>query len=435
MSEQNVDAIIEQLCDKTELGELYSEEPENADKPWELIPQQNDSFSLPESLRIILANMLYIPKKDMPQKALNKSKRLACFKNPAFYKAQAMRMSTYGKPRIISLAEENENYIMLPRGCAESLKALLAEHGCELIIGDKRISGRTIDVAFNGELRSDQQDAVTTLLQYDNGILAATTAFGKTVAAIGLIAERKINTLILVHTQALLQQWKKALEQFLIIHEELPEQPKKRGRKKQLSLIGQLGGTKNTLSGIVDIAIMQSLISDQEVQPLINDYGMIIVDECHHISAESFERVLKAAYAKYIYGLTATPKRSDGHQPIIFMQCGAIRYSADAKDCADKHGFAHILVPRFTKFRMDISDEKPTITDIYKCLTESEYRNSLIVNDVKFAIQSGRTPIIISERMSHICILAEKLADAADHVIVLSGQGTAKSKREQLELV
>ena len=434
MNESDIDAAIEALCHQSELGELYQEKPERTDEPWKLLPQE-ETYSLPENLRIVIANMLYIPKSGLPQNVMNKMKRFACFRNPDFYKAQAMRMPTYGKPRIINLSVEDENYLMLPRGCQENLTTFLSEHGCKLTVDDQRVSGRTIDVQFRGELRPDQHAAVQTLLQFDNGVLAATTAFGKTVAAIGLIAERKVNTLILVHTQAQLQQWKKALEQFLIINEQLPEQPVQRGRKKQLSLIGQLGGMKNTLSGIVDIAIMQSLITDHEVKTLVNDYGMIIVDECHHVSAESFECVLKAAHAKNVYGLTATPKRSDGHQPIIFMQCGPIRYSADAKDYAAKHGFSHILVPRFTKFRTDISDNKPTITEVYKKITESDYRNQLIVHDVRLAVQSGRTPIVISERMTHIRKLAELLNGAADHVIVLSGQGTAKAKREQLELV
>ena len=435
MTETDVDSAITVLCDQTELGELYTDDTENADKPWELLPQQAKEYAFPADLQIILANMLYIPKAGLPQKTMNKLKRLACFKNPDFYKAQGMRMSTYGKPRIISLASEDEHYLMLPRGCRENLESFLTEQGCKYTIKDERIIGREINVEFNGKLRHDQQDAVETFLQYDTGVLAAATAFGKTVAAIGLIAERRVNTLILVHTQALLQQWKKALEQFLIVNEALPEQPVKHGRRKKLSCIGQLGGSKNTLSGIVDIAIMQSLITDHEVKQLVNDYGMIIVDECHHVSAESFECVLKEAHAKYVYGLTATPKRSDGHQPIIFMQCGVIRYSADAKEYAAKHNFSHILVPRFTKFRMDISDDKPTITDIYKRLTESEYRNALIAKDVRVTVQSGRTPIIISERMTHIRLLAEMLSDAADHVIVLSGQGTAKAKRALLELV
>lgn len=344
-------------------------------------------------------------------------------------------MSTYDKLRIINLADENEKYIMLPRGCREALEKLLAEHNCEPTIRDERFVGRQINVSFNGELRPDQHEAVDKLNACDNGVLAATTAFGKTVTAIGLIAERKVNTLILVHTQALLQQWKKSLEQFLTINETLPEQPAGRGRKKKPSLIGQLGGSKNTLSGIVDIAITQSLISDGEVKPLVNDYGMVIVDECHHVSAVSFWKVLREAHAKYIYGLTATPKRSDGHQPMIFMQCGAIRYAADAKDYAERHSFEHILMPRFTKFRAEISDEKPTITDIYRQLSESRYRNELIANDVRSAVESGRTPIVISERMSHIEMLAEMLSGTADNVIILSGKGMAKEKKELLERV
>lgn len=230
-----------------------------------------------------------------------------------------------------------------------------------------------------------------------------------------------------------MQQWKKALEQFLIINETLPEPLQKRGRKKQISVIGQLGGSKNTLNGIVDIAVIQSLYNGGDVKSIINDYGMIIADECHHISAFSFESVLRSAKARYVYGLTATPKRSDGHQPIIFMQCDPIRYSADAKTYADKHSFAHILMPRFTKFQCVETDKKLTITEVYKELTESEYRNKLIANDVKIAVKSGRTPIIISERMSHIRTLSQMLAGSADNIIILSGQGSAKTKNELIE--
>lgn len=379
--------------------------------------------------------MLYIPKEDISQNGLNRIKRLAGFKNPEFYKAQAMRMSTYDKPRIISLSDSNDEYIMLPRGCKESLDTLLYEYNCTAVYEDKTVAGRTINAEFNGELHSDQKDAVDSLMKYENGVISATTAFGKTVTAIELIAERKVNTLILVHTQALLQQWKKSLEEFLIINETLPDLPIKQGRRKQISAIGQLGGSKNTLSGIVDIAVMQSLYNDGKVKPIINDYGMIIVDECHHISAVSFEVTLREAHAKYIYGLTATPKRSDGHQPIIFMQCGPIRYSADARSYAEKHSFTHTLIPRFTKFRCDISDKKSTITDIYKQLLESDYRNSLIVSDIKSSVAGVRTPIVISERMSHIYTLLEKLAKSADNIIILSGQGTAKSKKELLERI
>ncbi|MCI7349720.1 MAG: DEAD/DEAH box helicase family protein [Ruminococcus sp.] len=434
LSEKDVTCLIDDLCKKSDLGELYSEEI--TEKPWQI--KIGDSISepcFPDKLTIIISNMIYIPKDGITQHGLNRIKRLASFKNPEFYKAQAMRMSTYGKPRIIALADENEKYIMLPRGCRESLEALLSENNSTALFEDKTVKGRNINVKFIGELHTDQQEAVSSLMKYDNGVIAATTAFGKTVTAIGLIAERKTSTLILVHTQALLQQWKKSLKEFLIINEVLPEKTDKRGRKKEPSVIGQLGGSKNTLTGIVDIAVMQSLYNEGEINPIVNDYGMIIVDECHHVSAFSFESILRETHAKFVYGLTATPKRSDGHQPIIFMQCGPIRYSADAKTYADKHSFEHILVPRFTKFRCTVTDKKLTITDIYKELSESESRNKLIVSDVKTAVESGRTPIIISERMSHIYTLSEMLKDSADNVILLSGQGTAKVKNKLIERV
>lgn len=433
LSEEDVTCQINDLCKKSELGELYSEEI--TEKPWEIKIADVSEPCFPDKLNIIISNMIYIPKDSITQNGLNRIKRLASFKNPDFYKAQAMRMSTYGKPRIIALTDENEEYIMLPRGCRESLETLLSENNSTALFEDKTVKGRNINVKFNGELHIDQQEAVSEQMKYDNGVIAATTAFGKTVTAIGIIAERKVNTLILVHTQALLQQWKKSLEEFLIINEVLPEKTDKRGRKKSPSVIGQLGGSKNTLTGIVDIAVIQSLYKDGEVNPIVNDYGMIIVDECHHVSAFSFESVLREAHAKYVYGLTATPKRSDGHQPIIFMQCGPIRYSADAKTYADKHSFKHILVPRFTKFRCAVTEKKLTITDIYKELSESESRNKLIVGDVKTAVESGRTPIIISERMSHIQTLSEMLKYSADNVILLSGQGTAKAKNELIEKV
>ncbi len=228
-------------------------------------------------------------------------------------------------------------------------------------------------------------------------------------------------------------QWKKSLSEFLIINENLPEQLVKRGKKANRTIIGQIGGGKNTLNGIIDIALIQSLYHNNEVNPVINNYGMIFVDECHHISAVSFEAVLREAHARYIYGLTATPKRSDGQQPIIFMQCGKIRYTANASDYAKKHRFNHILIPRFTKFRMPITNEKYTITDVYKSITESEYRNKLIAADIIASVKSGRNPIVISERMSHINLLYDLLQNCADNVIILSGKGTSKEKRCQLE--
>ena len=417
----------------TDLGKLFREE--TSDKPWILpISESNQLCAYSEEIHVVISNLLYITKVGITQNGLNRLKRLAAFKNPDFYKAQAMHMSTYGKPRVISLASEDENYIMLPRGCKEALMQLMMENDSKVHFTDETVSGRTINVSFCGTLRPEQQDAVQALTTYDTGVLAATTAFGKTVTAAGIITKRKVNTLILVHTQALLEQWKKSLTEFLDIHEVLPEEPVKRGRKRKRSLIGQLGSSKNTLNQIIDIAVMQSLYHDGEVKPIVNQYGMVLVDECHHISAFSFEAILRETHAKYVYGLTATPKRSDGHQPIIFMQCDPIRYQADAKEYAQKHNFSHILIPRFTKYRA-VTDEKMTITQHYQAIYEINTRNQMISEDVKKAVSDGRTPIVISERTFHITKLYELLQNYADHVIILNGKGTAKEKRERLAII
>lgn len=192
--------------------------------------------------------------------------------------------------------------------------------GAEYIIEDKRNIGSPVNLKFKGELYAEQQSAVNEMLKYENGVLSATTAFGKTVVASYIIALRSVNTLILVHSAALLEQWEKSLSQFLTFEDKLPQQPTTRGRKKKISHIGLLGSGKNTFNGKVDIAIMQSSIKDNEVKEFVKDYGMVIVDECHHVSAFSFEKILKTVNAKYVYGLTATPVRQDGHHPIIFMQ-------------------------------------------------------------------------------------------------------------------
>lgn len=427
------DKLISLLGVNHELGELYTEE-KNVE-PWERQIFFDEKLGLPETVNIVIANMLYIRKDNISQKALNRIKRLAAFKNPDFYKAQALRLSTHDKPRIITLADEDDNYIMLPRGCYEDLYGIVSRNCSKVNITDKRNYGRTIDVIFNGTLRNDQSDAVNEMIRHNCGVLAATTAFGKTVTAAAIIAEKQVNTLILVHTQALLSQWKHALSEFLVVNEMLPEQPHKKGRKKQLSVIGQIGAGKRSSSGIIDIAVIQSLIRDNEVDDIVKNYGMVIVDECHHVSAYSFETVLREVNAGYVYGLTATPKRSDGHQPIIFMQCGKIRYTANAKEYALKHSFNHILVPRFTKFCPDTADNHITITQMYKLISESTYRNNMIADDVRDAIKQKRNPIVISERLSHLETLYDILKGAADHIFILSGQGTAKSKRELLDRI
>ncbi len=303
---------------------------------------------------------------------------------------------------------------------------------------DETFLGKTIKVKFNGQLRDEQVDAVSHMLQHNNGVLSATTALGKTVIGAKLIAERKVNTLVLVHTQQLLEQWKERLTQFLIIDEELPADPvTRRGRKKVRSIIGQFGGGRKNLSGIIDIAVMQSLVKGDEVKDVVRDYGMVIVDECHHVPAFSFEQILKNVSAKYIYELTATPVRQDGHHPIIFMHCGPVRYKVDARKQAEKRPFEQYIIPRFTSFRKPVSqDEKEwSIGEIYSEISTSQIRNQLIIDDVIRCVKEGRNPIILTERKAHVELIAEELAKSIPNVIELTGRMTTKERKAKLEML
>ncbi len=263
----------------------------------------------PPLVRISCSNMVYMEKSGVSERALGAIKRMGAYANPEFYKAQKMRLPTYGKPRFICVYEEDDAYIAIPRGRLDRLRSLLKEEGLQFSLDDRRNGGEKIDVSFHGTLREEQQRAFSALMSRDTGVLSATTAFGKTVVGARIIAEKKRSTLVLVHTSALLNQWKSALTKFLDFGYELPEREKTRGRKKELSYVGQLGATKNTLNGKIDIAIIQSLGGKDGIKEVVRNYGLVIVDECHHVPALMFEQALKAVNAKYVYGLTATPVR------------------------------------------------------------------------------------------------------------------------------
>ena len=431
ISSLNVTSAINRICPHNELGSLVKDNEEKT-KPWETKEEYPLSFlDFSGDVKIIKANMLYIEKQNLSHKAINKIRRLSAFKNPEFYKAQAMRLPIYNKPRIISAVEETDEYLGIPRGCEYALASLLDSANVNYFIEDRTNFGNKIDVSFNGCLRENQSPAVKALLAHDNGVLAATTAFGKTVIGSYLISERKVNTLVLVHTSALLTQWKNSLHQFLNIEATPPKKRPGRGRQKQWSPIGMVGAGKENTSGIIDIAIMQSLFDGDEVKKLVRNYGMIIVDECHHIPAVNFEKILKFANAKYVYGLSATPSRQDGHHPLIFMQCGPIRYLVDAKSQAQSRDFSHYIVPRFTTFRSLNSKEK-TITQIYTEIIENANRNKQIMSDALAAVENGRTPIIITERTEHIELLKNMLRNKCDNIITLMGKISAKEKRETM---
>ena len=429
IQESTIDQLL-RLHYQEELGKL-SMSSEN--KPWVTpLPQNITQEDFHAKVEIIKADKLYIPLKAVSAKVLNHLKRIAAFKNPEFYSKQALRLSTYAIPRIISCFDITNEYLAMPRGCEDAIRSFLNDNTVTYTIIDKTNHGNKISVSFQGEEREEQLEAINALLPYTNGILHATTAFGKTVTAAAIIARKKVNTLILVHSKALLKQWHDRLTEFLNIDYPKHEEKNKRGRRKVFSPIGCFDSSGNTLHGIIDIALIQSCLDEDGVKPFVQDYGMVIVDECHHVSSITFEQVLSSIKAHSIYGLTATPIRKDGHQPIIFMQCGPIRFSTDVKSQIAKQSFDRFLIPRFTSYN-SILEDRLSIATLYKYLSEDEIRNNLIVEDICKAVNTGRTPIILTNRTAHVSVLAEKLKATIKNVISLTGAGTTKEKREAMQ--
>jgi superfamily II DNA or RNA helicase len=357
-----------------------------------------------------------VEKKDLPPAMLNRLLRLAAFQNPEFYKAQAMRLATYDKPRVIACGQDFAQHIAVPRGCLAETLALLEAHRIRPEVRDERFAGTPIEAEFQGQLRPFQEEAVAKIAGHDEGILCAPTAFGKTAVAAWLIAKRKVNTLVVVHRQQLLDQWQERLGMFL----NLPAKS-----------IGHVGGGKMDRTGCVDVAVIQSLYRKDEVKDFVAEYGHVIIDECHHLSAFTFEQVMRQVKAKYVVGLTATPTRKDGHHPIIYMQCGPVRFSMSARTMTETTPFEHKVTPRHTEFRMAPELTEVTIQDIYAALVSDVSRNEMIANDIVRAIDSGRCPLLLTGRTEHLQYFTTKLAGAAKHVFVLKG-GMGKKQRRAI---
>jgi superfamily II DNA or RNA helicase len=326
-----------------------------------------------------------------------------------------MRLSTYDKPRVIACGQEFAQHIAVPRGCLLETLALLEGHKIRPDVRDERYAGSAIEAEFQGQLRPFQEEAVAKITAHDEGIVCAPTAFGKTAIAAWLIAKRKVNTLVVVHRQQLLDQWQERLGMFL----DLPAKS-----------IGHVGGGKTDRTGRVDVAVIQSLYRKDAVKDFVAEYGQVIVDECHHISAFTFEQVMRQVKAKYVLGLTATPTRKDGHHPIIYMQCGPVRFSMSARTMTETTPFEHKVTPRHTEFRMAPELTEVTIQDIYAALVDDASRNQMIASDIVRAVESGRCPLLLTGRIEHLRYFAAKLAGVAKHVFVLKGGMGKKQRRE-----
>jgi superfamily II DNA or RNA helicase len=416
---QTVEAIVRQAESKGRIiGSHLRVIEEDDPTPWNRINSFKPTIQaadLPENLEIVIGNEIYIPKNGLPPALKNRLIRLAAFPNPEFYKAQAMRLSTHDKPRLISCCSEHKDYIGIPRGCLEEVRQLFSDLKIRPSFCEELQKGAPLKTKFLGKLRDSQEAAATALLKTDIGVLSATTAFGKTVISAWLIAKRKVNTLVLVHRKQLQEQWIERLISFLELSEHV---------------IGRIGGGKRNPTGLIDIAIIQGLVRKGVVDEIVTQYGHIIFDECHHLPAFSFEQVARAAKAKYLTGLTATATRKDGHHPIILMRCGPIRYRVDAKLVASLQPFEHTVFVRpssFSPTKPANEDLRLRLHDLYQEIIQDERRNQLICSEVISATQRGRCPIILTEFKRHLNVLFEKLSPHIKHLIVLQGGMSSKA--------
>jgi len=423
LSYKQVQIITEQANKTGQVIAARKSPTEESDEPWMRLPSGKRRFKvditeLPQSIESILANRIYIRTGQGPSVLYNQLKHLAAFQNPEFYKKQRMRFSTHATPRVICCAEIVDDYLSLPRGCLEDMKALLNEYGVKLNIEDKRFVGKDADFVFNGTLNQEQEEALEGVLESDFGVFVAPPGTGKTVLALAAIAKRKTNVLILVHRKPLMDQWRLQVSFLFDID------------KKE---VGQIGGGKNKSNGIIDIAMVQSMDLNDGVDDRIADYGFVIIDECHHVGAVSFEKVLAQVKAKYVLGLTATPYRRDGHQPIIHMQCGPICHRISHKEMPAHITSSNVIV-RPTDFNHPW-DDNSRISDLWARLIEDSDRNAMIVADILSVVDEGRFPLVLTERRQHLEILAEMLQGKIDLLALLYGGMKRKSQQEIFEKI
>lgn len=409
-------------------------EDNGTDAPWDK-NSEIEAGSVKGVVRIVLADRIYIDSTGMSNKTKRQLRRMATFSNKQYFQNQAMDMPNYDESRFIYLGSDEGKYIVLPRGLREEILKKFDNAGISYKIEDKRTKGQELNISFRGELRESQIPAVETMLENETGILHAATAFGKTVVCCDMIARRGINTLILVDRADLMNQWIKRLEEFLDIDEELPEYQTKTGRtRKRKSLIGNLQGAHDTLTGIVDVAMIRSLKKKDGFHPKLKEYAQVYFDECHHAASDSAIEVLQEINAKYVYGVTATPKRGDGKEKINEFLLGPIRYRFTAKDRAEEQNINHLVYPRFTRtVKPHHLSKTPYGNDAYELIRNNDVRDEQIIRDVADCVQAGRTPVVLTKYVDHAKELAERLKIYADRLILLTGANGTKARRIQVE--
>lgn len=408
-----------------EFIDKYKEDDYKEPEPEEIsdddIPKKDNikNTLFTNNIECIIENQIYIKKLKLLPNEITYLKRLASFTNPKFYELQKLRMPIFYKttPRIISCFEEDDRFLILPRGCLEKIKEICEKSNVKLIIKDKREKGIETEYNFIGKLNKKQENAMNELITHETGVLCATTGFGKTVIGANIISKLKTNTLVIVNRNNLLEQWKERLSYFLDTN------------KKE---IGQCGASKEKLNGKLDVASFQALFKKDNIEEIVKNYGLVIVDECHHVAAFSFEKVLKAIRSKYVYGLTATPTRKDGWHKIIYMQCGDIRVRVSNKELKQNKEMEHTVIVKKTNYKYIPTEErdKIQISEILSDMCHNVFRNSLIIEDIGKCISEGRIPIVLTERVEHLNILREQLEYMNVPVVIYKGSMGKKKTKE-----
>ena len=362
--------------------------------------------------------MIYIDKANLNAGVKNSFRRLATFANPEFYKKQRLRMSVYNIPMVIDCSKEDEKYLKIPRGTYEYLCDLCNDQNVKIKVSDKRNNGEKLDIKFNGKLKEEQELALNKMLEYDTGILHAPTGFGKTVISCKMISKRNVNTLVITHTLQLLRQWKERIKEFLDIEE-----------------VGQIGGGKNNVTNKIDVASIKTIWNKGKFNDIVKNYGMIIIDECHHLAAFTYESAVNTVNAKYVYGVTATPDRENGHTPIIKMQCGDIRYEVDFKKFNKNLNIPmKVYVKNNHLSFVDKNITDYTINEINNLIVKDVIRSEKIIKDVKEEFKNGKNILVLTERIEHMEYFKDKLSTLTNNLFLYHGGLGKKTLKKYDEL-
>ena len=379
-------------------GNMYNLKEEVKDK-------KRNHFKFPKEINIALDDMIYIDKANLSANVKNCFRRLATFGNPEFYKKQKLRMSVHNIPMIIDCSKEDEKYLKLPRGTYEYLETLCNENNIKIRKKDIRNKGIKTNFEFLGKLSIEQDIALKNLMKYENGILKAPTGFGKTVICCKLISEKKVNTLIITEKLQLLNQWRTRIKQFLNVDN-----------------VGQFSSKKVDITNEIDVVSIKSIWNNGKFNDIVKNYGMVIIDECHHLAAFTYESAVNTINSKYVYGVTATPERENGHTPIIKMQCGDIRYEVNEKKFNKS---LQIPMKVYIKYHYLTNVDKSildySINEINNLIINDNSRNEKIINDIKLEFANKKNILVLTERIEHLNYLQEKLLALTKNILVYKG--------------